>query len=111
MTHPVSIHLKDFDGWERIVLQAVVELEVGTEGGPLVVEGVGTGGRYVTSANCCLRRAEITEERTSVGGWQSVQEHGDCNGAYLQLKKDMKELEHKAKQRDASSAMVFTMSG
>ena len=27
MTNPVAIHLKDFDGRERIVLQAVVELE------------------------------------------------------------------------------------
>ena len=111
MTHPVSIHLKDFDGRERIVLQAVVELEVGTEGGPLVVDGAGTGGRYVTSANCCLRRAEITEERTSVGGWQSVQEHGDCNGVYFQLKKDMKELGHNAKRREASSVMVISTPG
>ena len=41
MMHPVSIHLKDFYGWERIVLQAVVNLEVDVEGGPLVVEGAG----------------------------------------------------------------------
>ena len=65
----------------------------------------------MTSANCCLRRAEITEERTSMGGWQSVQEHGDCVGVYLRLKKDIKELGHKAKRRDASSAMVFSMPG
>ena len=37
VTDPVSIHLKDFDGRERIVLQVVVDLEVGAEGDPLVV--------------------------------------------------------------------------
>ena len=61
----------------------------------------------MTSINCCLRRAEITEERTSAGGWQSVEEHGDYMGLYLRLKKDTKELGHNAKRREASSAMVF----
>ena len=44
MTNPVSIQLKNFDGRERIVVQVVVDLEVGAEVGPLVVEGVGAGG-------------------------------------------------------------------
>ena len=44
MTNPVSIHLKDFDGREQIVLQAVVHLEVGAECDPLGVERVGAGG-------------------------------------------------------------------
>ena len=65
----------------------------------------------MTSANGCLRRAEITEESTSMGGWQSVQEHGDCCGWYLRLKKDMKELEHKVNLREASSAMVLSTPG
>ena len=28
---PVPIHLKDFDGWDLIVLKPVVEVEIGTE--------------------------------------------------------------------------------
>ena len=44
IVNPVSIHLKDFDVREIIILQAVVDLEVGAEVGPLVVEGAGTGG-------------------------------------------------------------------
>lgn len=44
VTDPVSIHLKDLDGWEVIALQAVVDLEGGAERGPLIVEDGCTGG-------------------------------------------------------------------
>ena len=65
----------------------------------------------MTSANCCLRRAEITEESTSVGGLQCVQEYGDYVGWYLWLKKDIKDLVHKVNLREVSSAMVLSMPG
>ena len=65
----------------------------------------------MTSANYCLRRAEITEESTSVGGWQGVQEYGDCVGRYFWLKKDMKELVHKVNLREVSLSMMLSMPG
>ena len=37
----VSIHLKEFDGWCVRIWKPVVDLEVGTEGCPLIVEVVG----------------------------------------------------------------------
>ena len=65
----------------------------------------------MASPNYCLHKAEIMEESTSMVGWQDVQEHGDCVGWYLRLKKDMKELVHKVNLREASSAMVLSMPG
>ena len=44
VTDPVSIHLKDLDGWESMVVQLVVDLQVGAERGPLGVESRGSGG-------------------------------------------------------------------
>ena len=44
VTDPVSIHLKDLDGWESMVLQLVVDLQVGAERGPLGVESGCSGG-------------------------------------------------------------------
>ena len=53
----------------------------------------------------------MMEERTVVGGWQGVHEYWDCEGEYLRSKKDMNKWERKLNQRDASSAMVFSMLG
>ena len=36
---PVSVHLKDLDSGEIRVLEQVVHLEVGAEGGPLAIQG------------------------------------------------------------------------
>ena len=83
MTNPVSVHLKQFDHRRVRVLKPVVDLEVGAEGSPLFVEVGGTSVGNVTSPDCCLRRAEITDETTAFGGWQIVQEEGDCSGWYL----------------------------
>ena len=90
MTNPVSIHLKEFDCWGVRVLKPVVDLEVGTEGGPLLVEASGTSVRNVTSPDYCLCRAENTDETTALGGRQAVYEEGDCSGWYLLEKKEMK---------------------
>ena len=48
VSNPVSIHLKEFDGWEVRGLHLVVHMELGAEGGPLGVELVGAGVGDVT---------------------------------------------------------------
>ena len=83
VTNPVSVHLKQFDHRRVRVLKPVVDLEVGAEGSPLFVEVGGTSVGNVTSPDCRLRRAEITDETTAFGGWQTVQKEGDCSGWYL----------------------------
>ena len=88
VTDPVSIHLKDFNDRKSRGLQAVVDLQVGAVGHPLGVEGGCAGGGDVTATNGCLRSAEITDEITAEGGWQSFQECADCGVVeYLRLKK------------------------
>ena len=66
--NPVDVHPKDLDRGDVRVFKQVVELQVGEEGGPLVVEGNGLAIGDVASTHVCLRRTDITEERTSVGG-------------------------------------------
>ena len=83
VTNPVSIHLKEFDGWCLRVWKPVVNLEVGAEGCPLLVEVVGARVGNMTPSDRCPRIAEITDEVTSLGGRQVVQEEGDCWGLYL----------------------------
>ena len=91
VTHPVSIHLKDFNVWKTRGLQAVVDLHFGAVRHPLSVEVRGSVGGDVTATNGCLRRAEITDEITSEGGWQSFQECADCDVLeYLCSKKGRK---------------------
>ena len=50
-------------------MKPVVDLEVGVEGGPLLVEVGGTSVGNVTSPDCCMCRAEITDKTTALGGW------------------------------------------
>ena len=61
----------------------MVNLQVGTEGGPLGVEGDGTAVGDIDAAHGCLRSAEVTEERTSVSMWYIVQEPENY-GEYLE---------------------------
>ena len=82
VTKPVAVHPKGLGRGEVPVFNQVVELQVGAEGGPLFVEGDGPAVGDVSSIHGCLHSTEITEERTSVGGWYMVQEPGDC-GEYL----------------------------
>ena len=79
VTDHVFIHLKDIDRGERLVLKQVVDLQVGSEGGPLVVEGDSLAVGDVKAKYGCLRNTEITDERTSVDKWHMVQEPGDCD--------------------------------
>ena len=58
--HLVAIHLKDIDRIEVQVLNQVVEMQVGAEGGPLGVEGDGPAVGDVAAAHGCLRITEIT---------------------------------------------------
>ena len=78
MTDPVSIHLKDIDIGEDLFLKQVVDLQVRPEGGPLGLEGESPAVGNVTTTYGCLCSTDITDERTSVGGWRMVQEIGDC---------------------------------
>ena len=64
----MAINLKDLYRGNIQVLEKVVELQVGAEVGPLGVEGDGTAVGDVAATRGCLRSADITEERTSVGG-------------------------------------------
>ena len=91
MTNPVSKHLKEFDGWRSRVSKFVVHMEVGAEGCPLLVEVCGARIGNVAPSDRCLRSAEITDEITSFGGRQSVQEEGDCWGVYLREKVERKD--------------------
>ena len=87
----MSIHLKDFNVWKTRGLQAVVDLHFGAVRHPLSVEVRGSVGGDVTATNGCLRRAEITDEITSEGGWQSFQEYANCEVfEYLRSKKGRK---------------------
>ena len=89
----------------------MVDLEVGAEGYPLLVEVDGARVGNMTPSDCCPRRAEITDEITSFGGRQSVQEEGDCWGLYLREKVERKDGLDKWNKRDASSAMVLRAPG
>ena len=110
MTNMVVVHLKDIDRGEVRFLKKVVGMQVGTEGGPLGVEGDGLDVRYVAAAHGCLRSAEIIEERTSVGGWHMFQEPGDCV-EYLEQKSSGKGLVEKLKRQEALSAMLLSSLG
>ena len=91
VSDPMSIHLKDFNVRKSRGSQAVVDLQVGAVGHPLGVKCGCAGGGDVTATNGCLRSAEITDEITAGGGWQSLQECADCVGAeYLRSKKGRK---------------------
>ena len=72
--NPVAVHLKDIDRGEVRVLKKVVELQVGAEGGPLGVEGDDLDIGDVAVMHGCLCSADITEERTYLGGWHVVEE-------------------------------------
>ena len=78
VTDTVSIQLNNIDRWEDLILKQVVELQVGAEGGPLRVEGDVPYIGDVAVAYDFLQSTEITDERTSVGGWHMVQEPGEC---------------------------------
>ena len=82
VTDTVSMHLKYLDRGYDLVLNQVVKLQIGAEGGPLGVEGHSPAVGDVTAVYRCLCRADITDESTLVGGWHMVQEPGDC-GEYF----------------------------
>ena len=65
MTKPVDVHLKDIDIWEV----RVFKLQVGTEGGPLGVEGDGPDVGDVAVAHGYLRSVEITPGGVVPGHW------------------------------------------
>ena len=111
VTNPVSIHLKEFDGCCVRVLKPVVHLEVGAEGCPLLVEVAGVRIGNATPFDRCPRSAEITDEVTSLGGRQVVQEEGDCSGLYFREKKERKDGLVSWNKREASSAMVLRWPG
>ena len=111
MTNPVSIHLKEFDGWRVRVLKLVVHLEVGAEGCPLLVEVCCARIGNVTPSDRCPRSAEITDEVTSLGGRQVFQEEGDYSGLYFREKKERKDGLVSWNRREASSAMVLRWPG
>ena len=67
MTDPVSMHLKYLDRGEDLVLEQVVDLQVGAEGVPLGLEGYSLSVGDVAAAYGCLHSADITDERTLVG--------------------------------------------
>ena len=69
---PVSMHLKDIDIRDDLVLKHVVNLQIGAEGGPLGVEGDSLAFGNVTATYGFLRSAEITDEKTSVGRWNML---------------------------------------
>ena len=54
----------------------MVDLQFGSEGGLLGVEGDSLAVGDVVAAYGCLRSADMTDERNSVGGWHMVQEPG-----------------------------------
>ena len=60
VTNPVDVHLKDINRGETRVLKQVVELQVGAEGGSLVVEGDVPDAGDVYAAHGCLRSTDIT---------------------------------------------------
>ena len=53
-------------------------MEVDAEGGLLDIEGDCETVGDMTALYGCMQRAYITEERTSVGGWNICHEPGDC---------------------------------
>ena len=111
VTNPVSIHLKELDGWCVRLLKPVVHMEVGAEGCPLLAEVAGVRIGKVIPSDLCPRSAEITDEVTSFGGRQVAQEEGDCIGLYLREKKERKEGLVRWNRREASSAMVLRWPG
>ena len=78
--NPDSKPLKDFHNGDFRVLKCVVDLHFGAEVHPVSL----LAGSFVTgdvsTLNTCLRKAEITQETISEGGWQAHQEPGDWRG-------------------------------
>ena len=77
------------------------------KGCPLLIKVIGTKVGNMTPSGCCPHSAEITDEVTSLGGRQVIQEEGDCWGLYLQEKKDRNFGLVRSNKQDASSTMVL----
>ena len=75
--NPDSKQLEDFHSGDFWVLECVVDLNFGAEGHPFSVLGGSFFTGDVSALNACLRKAEITKENISEGGWQVCQEPGD----------------------------------
>ena len=86
MTNPVSIHLKEIDGWCVRVWKPVVDLEVGTGGYPSLGEVAGARVGNLIPSDRCPHSAEITDKVTSFDWRQVVHEEGDCSILYLREK-------------------------
>ena len=69
MMNTVDIHLKDINRGEVRVFKQVVDLQVGAEGSPLVVEGDGPDVGDVAVAHGYLRSVEITPGGVVPGHW------------------------------------------
>ena len=78
----------------------MVERQVSAEVSPLVLEGEVLDVGDVIDALVIFYSAEITEERTYVGSWHTVQEPGDCE-EYLEQKSSRKELVDNSNQKEA----------
>ena len=61
VTNLVDVYLKDIDRGEVWFFKKVDELQIGAEGGPLVVKGDDTAVGDVAATRGCLRSMEITE--------------------------------------------------
>ena len=66
----------------------MVDLEVGVEGRPLIVEVVGARVGNMNPSDRCPRSAEITDKVTSLGSRQVVQGKIDCWGFHFREKKE-----------------------
>ena len=60
VTYPVSLYLKDIDRGGGLFLKQVDDLQIGSEGDSPTIGDV-------AAAYGCLHRADITDERTSMG--------------------------------------------
>ena len=67
MTHPVSKHSEDLDGWEMRVLKPMVDAEVGVVGYPVFIKGVRLGVRNMFSGDSCPRSTDVTDKITFLG--------------------------------------------
>ena len=75
--NPDSIHLKDLHNGDLRIVKGVVNLHLGAEGYPVpILAGSFVTGDMATS-HTFLRKANITHETISEGGWQA--RHVPCD--------------------------------
>ena len=106
VTDLVTIHLKDIYHWEGRIIKPMLDLNRGTEFSEFFIKEGGAVVDNIASPDILLRSTYITHKVIYIGGRHRFHKPADCDGRYLDRKKQRKLLSGKSKRREASSTMV-----